>query len=262
MIDHCPGHGLVLAFAMTAAAGCSDDNRPATGGATCTSPDLLFCDDFETTPLGPAASARWTTDAMNGSLAIDDTHAFGTRALHVHTEQNGRAMIVIPGFTPPDNSFFGRARIWVTAFPTAPDFAHFTMVEAAGNGGGVIRPIGGQYIPDTGVARSLWGVGSDGGPTGDWTSWQTSAPAEPGRWLCMEWSLRAAGNVIEVWIDGVARPELTVSQTQHGGASVDFVFPAFTSIWVGWWLYQGGPTPSQYDLWYDDVALAATRLGC
>jgi hypothetical protein len=109
----------------------------------------------------------------------------------------------------------------------------------------------------------LWGVGSDGGPTGDWTRWQTTAPAEAGRWLCMEWQLRAASNAIDVWIDGIARPELGVSQTVHGGpANVDFVFPAFTQIWFGWWLYQSGSVPAQFDLWYDDIALATTRLGC
>jgi hypothetical protein len=237
------------------------DAAPASG-ATCATPGLLFCDDFETTAPGPAASARWTTEAQGGSLTIDGVHARGARALHVHTDGSGRAMIRVPGFAPPGNSFFGRARVWVTAFPSAPAYAHFTMVEASGNGGGVVRPIGGQYIPDQGAARSLWGVGADGGPTGDWTRWQVTAPAEAGRWLCLEWQLRAADDGVDVWIDGVARPELGVSRTVHGGAAVDFVFPTFTQIWIGWWLYQGGSTPAQFDLWYDDVALATARLGC
>jgi hypothetical protein len=229
--------------------------------ATCASPGLLFCDDFEATPLGAAASTRWTSEAQGGALTIDGTHAQGAHALHVHADGNGRAMIHVAAFAPPGNSFWGRARLWVTAFPTAPDYAHFTLVEAAGSGGGgVVRPIGGQYIP--GPARSLWGVGADGGATGDWTSWQTAAPAEAGRWLCMEWQLRAADDGIDVWIDGVARPELGVSRTVHGGAAVDFVFPTFTQIWFGWWLYQGGPTPARFDLWYDDLALGTARLGC
>jgi len=49
---------------------------------------------------------------------------------------------------------------------------------------------------------------------------------------------------------------------QHGGNNVDFVFPQVNSIWFGWWLYQGGPTPSSFDLWLDDLALATTRIGC
>jgi hypothetical protein len=231
----------------------------------------LFCDDFESTPLGAASSTKWTTETQSGSLTIDATHAQGTRALHVHADGGGRAMIHIPGpgpqpvFAPPGNSFYGRARIWVTEFPTLPNFAHFTMVEAAGNAGGVVRPIGGQYIPtstDARAGRSLWGVGSDGGPTGDWTRWQTAAPAEAGRWLCMEWQLRASDDAVNVWIDGVARPELGVSKTDHGGATVDFVFPTFTQIWFGWWLYQGGTTPASFDVWYDDIALGTAQLGC
>lgn len=77
------------------------------------------------------------------------------RSMHVHTEGNGHAYIQLSPFAPPSNSFFGRMYIWVTAFPSAPDYAHFTLVEAAGSGAGVIRPIGGQYIPGKG---QLWGT--------------------------------------------------------------------------------------------------------
>ncbi|ELS55719.1 hypothetical protein STVIR_3292 [Streptomyces viridochromogenes Tue57] len=35
----------------------------------------------------------------------------------------------------------------------------------------------------------FWGVGSDLGPTGDWTSWKTSAPATAGQWQCVEFHL-------------------------------------------------------------------------
>lgn len=263
------------ALALASLAGCkSGGGLPSATDATdpadaqpisCATSTLLFCEDFESVPLGPASSAKWTPETQSGSLTIDATHARGTRALHVHTDGNGRAMIRLAPFAPPENSLHGRARIWVTAFPTAPDYAHFTMVEASGNGGGVIRPIGGQYIPvsaNAGAGRSLWGVGSDGGPTGDWTRWQTAAPAEAGRWLCVEWQLRAVDDTVNVWIDGVARPELTVSKTDHGGASTDFVFPTFTQIWFGWWLYQGGPTPAAFDVWFDDIALGTSRLGC
>jgi len=241
------------------------------GGAgaavTCATPGLLFCDDFEATALGTASSTKWTTDIQSGALTIDATHAQGTRALHVHTDGNGRALIRVTSFAPPGNSFYGRARVWATAFPTAPNYAHFTMVEAAAASGtgGVVRPIGGQFIPKADVAdagRSLWGVGSDGGATGDWTNWKTAAPAEAGRWLCMEWQMRAADSTVNVWIDSIARPELSVSKTSHGGTNVDFLFPTFTQIFFGWWLYQASPTPSSFDLWLDDIALGTSRIGC
>jgi hypothetical protein len=232
---------------------------------SCDSPDLLFCDDFESYALGAATSDRWTTETSAGALAIDDSQARGTRALHVHTDGNGHAAIRVP-FSPPGNSAFARMHVYVTAFPTAPTFAHFTLVEAAGTSAGLIRPVGGQFVPPpnsgSDVGRSLWGVGSDGGPTGDWTDWQPAAPAEAGRWLCLEWELRAAGNAIDVYLDGTLVPELSVSQNDHGGNPVDFVFPTFTSMWFGWQLYQGGPTPSEYDLWIDDIAIGTSRIGC
>ena len=60
----------------------------------------------------------------------------------------------------------------------------------------------------------------------------------------------------------MAKSDLTVSTKMHGGNQVDFVFPTFQRIWFGWWLYQGAPTPNQFDLWLDDIALSSTRLGC
>jgi hypothetical protein len=220
----------------------------------------LFCEDFEAYPAGPAAAANgWTPVTMNGTLAIDSTHAQGKSALRVRTQGNGKAYIQLSPFSPPQNSFYGRMRLWITAFPSAPDYAHYTLVEATGTEPGVIRPIGGQFIPGKGA---LWGAGSDAGPTGDWTNWKETAPGETGKWLCIEWQLAKADNQIQVWIDGQAKPELTVNTKMHGGTAVDFVFPTFNSIWFGWWLYQSGSTPPEFDLWIDDIALATERLGC
>jgi hypothetical protein len=78
----------------------------------------------------------------------------------------------------------------------------------------------------------------------------------------MEWQLRAADSAVNVWIDGTPRPELSVSKTDHGGEPVEFVFPTFTQIWFGWWLYQSGTTPMAFDVWYDDIALGTSQLGC
>src|SRR5262249_15667952 len=134
---------------------------------TCSDPTLLFCEDFEGYAPGPAKGGKWApmTAAANDTLTIDTAHVRGTKSLHVHTAANEFAFIKLSGFTPPSNSFFGRIYVWVTAFPTAPAYAHFTLVEAAGQpaSDGVIRPIGGQYDPQ-GMADD-WGVGTDQGPT-------------------------------------------------------------------------------------------------
>lgn len=233
--------------------------------ALCQRTGLLFCEDFEALPLGAATNATstaWDTEAAAGQLAIDAAHARGQRALKVTTTGNGRARLTVANLAPPGNSLFGVAHAWVTAFPTAPDYAHFTMVELAGTGNTtLLRPIGGQYIPGS-PAGSFWGVGSDGGPTGDWTNWKRMAPAMGGGWRCLEWRMADATGEIDVWIDGVAHPEMSVSKTNHGGTQVDFVFPAINRAWFGWWLYQANPTPGSYEVWLDDLALGDHRLGC
>ncbi|MEZ4399008.1 MAG: hypothetical protein R3B06_03270 [Kofleriaceae bacterium] len=233
----------------------------APAAVTCATPGLIFCEDFEAVPLGPAASARWTTETAAGSLTVDAVHARGARALHVHTDGNGRARVQVANLAPPDNHLFGRAYAWVAAFPSAPDYAHFTMVEAAGTGAGVLRPLGGQYAPGD-PAGAFWGVGSDGGPTGDWTNWRRTVPAEAGRWLCLAFELDGRSDTVTVAIDGVPRPELTVTRTDHGGNPVDLVFPTLERVWFGWWLYQPGPTPAAFDLWLDDLVLAPGPIGC
>lgn len=235
----------------------------------CQRSGLVFCEDFDALPVGPATNATssaWDVESANGSLAIDATHARGANALKVSTTGNGRARLTKNGLALASNSTWGVMHAWVTAFPTAPDYAHYTMVELAGAGTTtLLRPIGGQYAPASGGAQpagAFWGVGSDGGPTGDWTNWRRTAPSVAGQWLCIEIHLDDATSGIDVYIDGVAKPEMSVTRTMHGGTNVDFVFPTIERIWFGWWLYQANPTPNTYDIWLDDLALAPDRIGC
>ncbi|MFC0532749.1 hypothetical protein [Phytohabitans kaempferiae] len=245
--------GVLLLLAAPAAA-----PAHSRGSAACKDRALLFCEDFERLPLGGAASLDWGIDTKHGTLTVERHR--GDRVLRVHTEGNGRAFLKVDDFAPPGNSFFGRVRLRVAAFPTAPDWAHYTLVEATGQGPEIVRPLGGQYVPT--LDRALWGVGADGGPTGDWTNWRESTPSVAGRWQCVEWRADARDNRVDVWIDGVHQPDLTVTTTEHGGNPVDFVFPRFDTVKIGWQLYQGDPTPSAYDVLFDDIALATKRIGC
>ncbi|MGW4214441.1 hypothetical protein ACWEIJ_41090 [Lentzea sp. NPDC004789] len=224
---------------------------------SCDRPDLLFCEDFQSVPLGGATSLNWGVDTKHGTLTVEKG-ARGQRVLHAHTERNGRAFLRVDDFSAPGNSFYGRIRLKVEAFPRRPDWAHYTLVEATGRGPEIVRPLGGQYVPTTGHA--LWGVGADGGPTGDWTNWRESAPSREDVWQCVEWRMDASDNRVELWFDGVPQPDLTVSTRSHGGNPVDFVFPAFDTVKIGWQLYQDND--DTHDLWIDDIALGSKRVGC
>ncbi|WP_431882871.1 hypothetical protein [Micromonospora gifhornensis] len=221
---------------------------------------LLFCEDFEGLRPGGASTLDWGIDTRNGTLTVERARR-GNQVLHIHTVDSGRAFLRVDDFAAPGNRFYGRMRLRVDAFPTAPDWAHFTLVEATGTGSSeIVRPIGGQYAPT--VPGIFWGVGADGGPTGDWTNWRESAPVVEDTWQCFEWQLDPKDNRVVVWIDGVANPELTASTTRHGGNDVPFILPTVNTVKIGWQLYQGGTTPGEFDLWIDDIALSTKRIGC
>ncbi|SER09942.1 hypothetical protein SAMN04487983_101158 [Streptomyces sp. yr375] len=236
---------------------------PPTASATPLPQGTLVRESFDRLPLGPVTAGRgWTTDTANGSLTVEPSTTGHGRELRLRTEGNGRAFLVLSDLdhAPAGNSFWARLRLRVDQFPTAPDWAHWTIAEASGSDAPtLVRPLGGQYAPTS--QGNFWGVGSDLGPTGDWTAWQTSAPAAAGTWSCVEFHLDATDNRVTVYQDGVERPELTVSTKNHGGTADDFVFPRFDKLKLGWQLYQSGPTPSSYDVRMDDVALSTRRVG-
>ena len=255
---------LVVAAAAALMLGVVAGSAPAGAASaghrgTC-SRDLLFCEDFQRLPTGGPSTLKWGTDTRNGTLSVERARR-GNQVLHVHTVDNGRAFLRIDDLAVPGSRLYGRMRLRTDAFPTAPDWAHFTLVEATGSGSAeVVRPIGGQYAPT--VPGTFWGVGADGGPTGDWTNWRESAPVVEDTWQCFEWTLDRTDNRVAVWIDGVANADLTASTSEHGGNDVPFVLPAVDTVKIGWQLYQSGTTPGAFDLWIDDVALGTRRLGC
>jgi hypothetical protein len=250
---------LVSLVSAALAAGTVAWGTSASAAPSCGGQGVLFCENFDRLPRGGASSLNWGIDTRNGTLMVERGRS--GNVLHVHTLDNGRAFLRVDDFAAPGNAFYGRMRLRVDAFPTAPDWAHFTLVETTGSGSSeVVRPIGGQYAPT--VGKTMWGIGADGGPTGDWTNWRESAPVTEDKWQCFEWQLDPADNRVQVWIDGVANPELVATTDQHGGNNVPFVLPAVNTVKIGWQLYQGGTTPDDFDLWIDDVVLSTERPGC
>jgi hypothetical protein len=240
-----------------------DDRSKFFGDPHCDVPDLLLCDSFED---GAIDMAVWQPQ---GNVSIDNSKAArGSGSLHVHAEQNGwSGLHETVTFPAPNNTYYGRMFVWIDAVPIAPDWSHWTLVGAAGSGDTSEIRVGGQYNPFAGM--NLFGIGTDGGPTGDWTNLDDDPPGAPMAvvvqdWVCLEWMHDGANDETRFWWDAVEHPSLaTTAMTEHGGNSgVPYVMPEFETLWVGWWLYQGGPTPDHYDVWIDEVAIDAIRIGC
>jgi hypothetical protein len=63
--------------------------------------------------------------------------------------------------------------------------------------------------------------------------------------------------------DGVEHPSLSTSASEHGGDPAEaYELPSFASVWFGWWLYQPDTVPGEFDVWIDEIALDAERIGC
>src|SRR4051794_1500830 len=119
----------VLLAATGVPAASAGSRRPQ----SCASAQLLFCEDFQSMPAGGATSLKWGVDTKHGTLTVEPGR-HGQIVLHVHTERNGRAFLRVDDFAAPGNSFYGRVRLKAGAFPRKPDWAHFTLVEATGQG--------------------------------------------------------------------------------------------------------------------------------
>jgi len=230
------------------------------GGSRCTV-DFLLCDGFEEDAID---TALWTVE-KSGSNVVEitsDYAARGANSVHLHAANDFAYVKNSSIFPVANNDYFGRMFLRVARFSTV-DWAHWTIGEAAGNGDGSKIRVGGQYKTD--AVANRWGIGSDGGPTGDWTTHDNDpdgAPTEPptNTWVCLEWEHKGSTNETHFFVDGVLHPSLSTTASSHGGTADDYILPEVTSFWFGWWQYQADTEP--FDVWIDEVALDDVRIGC
>lgn len=233
------------------------------GASRCDQAGLLLCDGFEGATID---SALWTISKADGNTVelTTDHAARGQKSIHI-VANNGHGYLENDTIFPvANNDYFGRMFLRVKRFSTTVAHAHWTVAEGAGSGNGSKIRVGGQYSLDD--SFNFWGVGSDGGPTGDWT-WHDDdpdgMPEEPptDAWTCLEWEHKGSTNETRFFVDGIEHPSLHTTATNHGGnQSEEYILPMMQSFWFGWVQYQGDPEP--FDVWIDEVALDDERIGC
>lgn len=232
------------------------------GQSRCDSAGLLLCDGFEGDSID---TSLWTVE-VSGSNTVEITTAEaarGSRSVHIRAQNGFGFLRTTSVFPVANNDYYGRMFLKVARYSTV-DWAHWTVAEAAGTGDGPLIRVGGQY--DTDIQKNRWGVGSDLGPTSDWTNRDQDPdgkPQEPplGEWTCLEWLHKGSTHETRFYVDGVEHPSLYTSATQHGGnQGANYELPQFTSLRLGWEQYQSDPEP--FDVWIDEVAVHTERIGC
>lgn len=236
------------------------------GDSRCEKAGLLLCDGFEEAAVN---QDLWSINksSQNTLELTQEFAARGSRSVHIIAD-NGYAFVSnVSAFPVANNDYYGRMFIRVKRFSTV-DWAHWTVAEAEGTGNGSKIRVGGQYIRtdfDTNTWANRWGVGSDGGPTGDWTTPDNDPEGkaeEPavGEWLCLEWAHLGSRNETHFFLDGVEHPSLSTTAQNHGADGGEYILPEMTGLSLGWVQYQEDPTP--FEVWIDEVALNDKRIGC
>lgn len=215
------------------------------GPSRCATAGVAFCEDFESGLDG----ATWaTTRSGDATIAVDGTRAArGARALHLKTTAgNGYAYIKEKrSFPAPGNILYGRMFVYLEDDLTTD--GHFTLAEGAGTGTTGVSRFGGQY--------KVLGVGTDLGPSGDWTDHGDTTRVPSRTWLCTEFLFKGDTHEFQVWWDDVERTALRSGPVQHP----NFTMPTFESLWFGWWMYN---MKEPQELWIDEIAVDHQRIGC
>jgi hypothetical protein len=214
------------------------------GPSRCATAEVAFCEDFEN---GLNAAVWTTTRNGDATIAVDGVHAArGTNALHVRTAAgNGFAYIKENrSFPATNNILYGRMFVWFDDDITTD--GHFSLAEGAGTGTSGVSRFGGQ--------NKEFGVGTDGGASGDWTDRDNKLiPSKT--WICAEFELKGDTHEFHVWWDDVERTALRSGPSRHA----NFTMPQFNSLWFGWWMYN---MVEPQDLWIDEIAVDFKPIGC
>ncbi|MEU8111124.1 cellulose-binding domain-containing protein [Micromonospora sp. NPDC048947] len=232
--------------------------EPPTGCA-----GAVLCDGFEG-QTGSTPSGDW-------AVVSPDCSGAGSATIDTATTHSGSRSVRINGAAGYCNHVFIRStknlgsvgnvrygRIWVR-HTTAQPTEHTTMMAMAdaADGNKDLR-LGGQN------GALQWNRASDDAtlPEQSPAGVAQSLPLPTNRWTCVEFMVDGAAGQLRTWVDGTAIPGLTADGAPTHDIDGQWYNrtwrPQLTDLKLGWESYGGGADT----LWYDDVALGSSRIGC
>lgn len=221
-----------------------------TGGGGGSGNAPVFTDDFEAATI----SSKWTPRINGGgSFSLDTSRKHGgNQSLHV-TPNNGYSTLLAvegsPVFPAPNNTFFGR--VWLLV-PTLPMTNHVIWMEA------------GDVTNDTHEVRIGMNLGylqTNLYFNGEVDLRDPTATMTANAWMCIEFEM--GPDQLVVWLNGTQSTAVSttnwaqIGNGQNGGGTARSNWsPTYAAFRLGWELNAGS------DIWYDDVALGYSRIGC
>jgi hypothetical protein len=213
-------------------------------------PKPLFSEDFESGTLDPKV---WTQQVTGDSLleVEKDKVAHGKYALHVSCPtpaQRTYAFIMAKGVPEAlRHHHFGRAYVYIT--PGLPD--RHTILLTAGTAG-----FPKYKYEEVASAHGRWQL-TFVDQVNNGEDFHSAGQVPTGRWFLLEWEFNDQPDEATVWVDGEKVFDTPFTYKTEG-QSTDLV-GGFTDIAFGFRLWGAAPAP--FDVYYDDIALDAHRIG-
>jgi hypothetical protein len=223
----------------------------------------VFCDGFENQAGGTPGGA-WSVVSPDcsgtGTATVDSTVAHsGSRSVRINGGSGFCDHVFVRASA--DLTVIGRAlfvRFYLrhsTALP-AGHVAFLSIPDAADNNRAL--RMGGQN------SALQWNRESDDAtlPAQSPAGVAQSAPLPTGSWSCLEFGVSGTDGTLRTWLNGTAVAGLTEDGVPTPDIDQQWLNrtwrPSLTALRLGWESYSGAADT----LWYDDIAVGTSRIGC
>jgi hypothetical protein len=228
-----------------AAVGSAEGGANDAGSGGCPSATALLCEGFET---GKVDASTWTSNTQEATLTVDTMHVHsGTYALHIHASADAGADATLnetKTFPAAAGHFFGRVMMWMDA-PSPQSHATYAWAsDKTEDTSDTSYTLASQY-------QTVMALADFGGNE----TYDHSATALPtGGWACYEWEFDGTDGKANFWLNST--PLTDIAEKAWGKTQ-------FTNFQLGFHMWESdAPNPSSFDLWYDDLVIDTSRVGC
>ena len=252
---------------QSGSSGAADGGVADSGGGTGSCAGLALCDDFESDTAGSAPSATlWT--AYTGmysadTITVDSTqHHSGTKSVKIvsgGSDAWGPLLSNTNAFSSLTSAVYGRFWVYLNAALPSSHHAFMTLGLTADEADPTKQVKGIEATCQSPSAPGLLTWNYNDSLLPDVYNYKSQTiPAQT--WTCFEFHTDAASGDIEVWLNGTRID--TMSLPNDAGAKWTGTAPpkplTVYGMGLGWMAFNGVPMT----LWFDDVALSTSRIGC